>query len=165
MEAVDVLSWASQSAKMAFVLGAETALALGDLDRAEQLVSLVEAQPTGGVPLYLRAQAARTRPDRCSPARARRSSGSRRSRGSSGPRLRPASRAKPTSSPPALDSRESLKPSEFRAERLAGSSASPSCSPTTSEAARLQSHKRARAQSAHAGLTAGNARISGEAEA
>src|SRR6266540_2450114 len=61
MEAVDVLSWASQSAKMAFVLGAETALALGDLDRAEQLVSLVEAQPTGGVPLYLRAQSARLR--------------------------------------------------------------------------------------------------------
>jgi tetratricopeptide (TPR) repeat protein len=61
MEAVDVLSWASQPAKAGVVAAIEAALELGDLDRAEQLVALVEAQPAGGVPLYLRAQAARLR--------------------------------------------------------------------------------------------------------
>lgn len=61
LEAVEMLSWASQSAKTGVVVGVEAALALGDLERAEQLVALVEAQPAGAVPLYLRAQAARLR--------------------------------------------------------------------------------------------------------
>jgi class 3 adenylate cyclase/tetratricopeptide (TPR) repeat protein len=61
LEAVDVLSWASQPAGTGLVVGAGAAIALGDLDRAEQLLALVEAQPAGAVPLYLRAQVARLR--------------------------------------------------------------------------------------------------------
>jgi class 3 adenylate cyclase/tetratricopeptide (TPR) repeat protein len=61
LEAVDVLSWASQPAKMGVVVAVEAALELGDLDRAEYVVALVEAEPTGAVPLYLRGQAARLR--------------------------------------------------------------------------------------------------------
>jgi class 3 adenylate cyclase/tetratricopeptide (TPR) repeat protein len=61
LEAAVALSWGSQSAKTGFVVATEAALALGDLGQAEQLVAVVEAEPAGAVPLYLRAQAARLR--------------------------------------------------------------------------------------------------------
>jgi class 3 adenylate cyclase/tetratricopeptide (TPR) repeat protein len=61
IKAIDVLGWAGQSAKLGLVAGIEAALALSDLQRADELVALIEAQPRGAVPLYLRAHAARFR--------------------------------------------------------------------------------------------------------
>jgi class 3 adenylate cyclase/tetratricopeptide (TPR) repeat protein len=61
IEAAELLGWGSQNARAGLVEGIESALALGRLDRAEQLVALIEARPAGAAPLYLRGQAARLR--------------------------------------------------------------------------------------------------------
>jgi class 3 adenylate cyclase/tetratricopeptide (TPR) repeat protein len=61
LEAVAVLSWASQPAKQGLVAGVEAALALGDLDRAEDLIARIDVEPQGAAPMYLRAHAARFR--------------------------------------------------------------------------------------------------------
>jgi predicted ATPase/class 3 adenylate cyclase len=61
LEAVAQLSWASQSSKAGLVAGVEAALAIGDLDRAESLIALIEAEPAGAMPMYLRAHASRFR--------------------------------------------------------------------------------------------------------
>src|SRR5439155_14628817 len=61
IEATELLGWGSQNTRAGLVEGIEAALALGELDRAEQLVALIEARPAGAAPLYLRGQAARLR--------------------------------------------------------------------------------------------------------
>jgi class 3 adenylate cyclase/tetratricopeptide (TPR) repeat protein len=58
---VDILGWGSQVAKQGLVEAIEAALAVGELERAETLVALIEDRPRGAVPLYLRAHAARFR--------------------------------------------------------------------------------------------------------
>jgi hypothetical protein len=58
---VDILGWGSQVAKQGLVEAIEAALALGELERAETLVALIEDRPRGAAPLYLRAHAARFR--------------------------------------------------------------------------------------------------------
>ena len=58
---VDILGWGSQVAKQGLVEAIEAALALGELERAETLVALIEGRPRGAAPLYLRAHAARFR--------------------------------------------------------------------------------------------------------
>jgi ATP/maltotriose-dependent transcriptional regulator MalT len=50
-----------QSVKISFVEGTEAALALGDLDDVEELVSFVDRLGTGAVTPFLRAQAGRVR--------------------------------------------------------------------------------------------------------
>src|SRR5439155_11669272 len=61
LEAVAVLGWSSQPAKIGFVAGVEAALALGDTDRAEAFIAPIDAAPRGVMPMYLRAPAARLR--------------------------------------------------------------------------------------------------------
>ncbi len=48
-------------AKQAFVTAVEAALELGDLNKAEELVAVVEALPPGSSPQFLQAQSARFR--------------------------------------------------------------------------------------------------------
>ena len=59
--AVDLLGWGSQVTKQGLVEAIEAAFALGQVDRAETLVALIEDRPAGAAPLYLRAHAARFR--------------------------------------------------------------------------------------------------------
>jgi class 3 adenylate cyclase/tetratricopeptide (TPR) repeat protein len=61
VEGVRVLGLSSQSAKLGLVAGIEAAFAIEDLDRAQELIELIETQPRGAAPMYLRAQAARLR--------------------------------------------------------------------------------------------------------
>ena len=61
LEAVPMLSWSSQPAKAGLVAGVEAALGLGDVDRAEEFIALIDAEPAGAVPMYLRGHASRFR--------------------------------------------------------------------------------------------------------
>jgi tetratricopeptide (TPR) repeat protein len=55
------LGLGSEPVKESFVVGMEAALALGELDRVEELLGLIEAAPRGRVPQYLEAHAMRFR--------------------------------------------------------------------------------------------------------
>jgi len=61
VEAAPALTFGSQAVKQGFVEGVEAAFVLGDLDRAYELVSQVEALPRGHRPPYLEAQVRRFR--------------------------------------------------------------------------------------------------------
>jgi class 3 adenylate cyclase/tetratricopeptide (TPR) repeat protein len=61
LEGIAVLSWSSQPGKAGLVTGVEAALRLGDLDRAAELIALIDAEPAGVVPMYLRGHASRFR--------------------------------------------------------------------------------------------------------
>jgi class 3 adenylate cyclase/tetratricopeptide (TPR) repeat protein len=52
---------ANESIRLSFPEGIDAALALGDLDQAEQLVELLEARPPGEVPPFLQSQLGRAR--------------------------------------------------------------------------------------------------------
>ncbi|HZC30787.1 MAG TPA: tetratricopeptide repeat protein, partial [Gaiellaceae bacterium] len=59
IESLDLQGWRSPAARLGLVAAIEAALALGELERAEQLIRSIEARPPGAAPEYLRAQAGR----------------------------------------------------------------------------------------------------------
>ena len=61
MGAREVIGISSEAVKEAFVASVEAALALDDLDKAQELLAIVEALPPGRSPQFLQAQAARFR--------------------------------------------------------------------------------------------------------
>ena len=57
----EIMGMTQEYAKQAFVTAVEAALELGDLNKAEELVAVVEALPPGSSPQFLQAQSARFR--------------------------------------------------------------------------------------------------------